>query len=282
MINESNKLKSDPVLNIIKYNIDNCPDITLAALVGSRAKGNHYNNSDYDIVIVLREKYIEPLYGIHFNVQKIPSIDFIFMSEYELHNARANNYFTNSIFLNAKILWHKCEVCNNSCIFIMEKNRDEVTCYREEAENLVWHLWNIVKKLETSEDTASFALFYAKYLYFIPNVYGRLRGQHLINEKDAMYYMKKDASDLFKCYTNILKLNPFSDDIHYILLKTNQFMDAMLNKIKWCKPDLYLEVSNLITPIDYCKFSPEQLYAAKKFGERIVEILLRGADDVTI
>lgn len=276
------KMEFEPILNLLIRNLDNCPEVTLAALFGSRSHCRHSPDSDYDIGLVIRDADIEALHGIHFNVQKDPTFDFVFIQEDMLHNLSQSSYLTFSILRKAQVLWHSCDVCLEVCNSLKAQSNEGIKCYHEEVENFVWHLLNIVQKLKNNSESEYFALNYSKFLYFIPNIYCRLREQPLVNEREAMRYLKEDSIELYDEYIGLLKLNPFSDTIPKILLKISSFMNNLLSMINWKVSDLYCEVRDLITPIDYCKFSSQQLKTAQKNGNFIVKHLLNGISNINV
>jgi hypothetical protein len=226
----------------------------LIALYGSRALEMEKENSDYDIIVVLKEIFNEGVHGLHYHNKGCPQIDFIIMTEQIVHSDKIPVYLQRCILPKCKIIYSKCDKCLGviSTKYKYSNNRILLA----EQENIYWHLKNIIYKASRyNAGSIERMVFWSKYVYYLTLLWPRFFNHEIQGESDTL---RNEWSDKLRDFlrrnaSNIPSIEKWED----FLLKTPIGIRMKHKKI-------FCEVSELIQPYSPPSISYEYDHRIKK------------------
>ncbi len=270
---------NDRVIHLITKSLERMHveyDLHLAAIVGSRAREDNAACSDYDVVIVSGDKGVFGLHGVHWDTEGGPRIDFMWLDSDAVHQKTVDSYFRLSLLRHAHVIWSCCEVCS-TYFQNSERNRPTAAlCGGAEGENLVWHLLNTLHKIRQATELLELRMYLCKFLYFVPNVCGRLFDRPLTSEGRALKEMWAATPDLYRKYAQLLEASVHLRDKDWLLERCEELVAALLSESGRHVGEFCVEVKGVVTPIDYAGHEGKEFERASERLKEIAASLLDG------
>lgn len=244
--------------SLIKQLKQNSTIISIA-LCGSWVRNSAHPKSDIDIFIVSDDSNLSKIYGIHDVVKKI-YVDLI-LSPHEAFHREKNLYEKASILPDAKLIYTRCDICKR----IFSKLKGNYNLTLGEGENILFHLKHIKEKIISSNDFIARRILISKFVYFVTLCFQRWSNEAILGELQGLNSIRKNSPTIYR-------------NLKYLILKPKstpqKAVSAIITEFENLRQDIkppFVEIRDLITPVNYKPLSEKERKYAHSFWSEIVK-----------